>query len=41
MSKSLRRNAPLIASIAGLAVFSTGCTIDDVLTIAKIVALFI
>lgn len=39
--KSFKRNAPLIGTIAGIAVFSTGCTLDDVLNIARIVALFI
>lgn len=39
--KKLKRNAPLIATISGVAVFSSACTIEDVLTIAKIVALFI
>ncbi|MEI2652002.1 MAG: hypothetical protein V9G12_07580 [Microthrixaceae bacterium] len=39
--KKLKRNAPMIAVIGTVIVTSAGCTLDDVLTIAKIVGLFI
>ena len=35
--KKLKRNAPMIAVIGTVIVTSAGCTLDDVLTIAKIV----
>ncbi len=41
MKKSMKRNAPLFATIGGVALFSSACTLDEVLTIARIVALFV
>ncbi|MFN8052120.1 MAG: hypothetical protein U0Q22_11820 [Acidimicrobiales bacterium] len=37
----LKRHAPMIAMLSTVVVFSTACTIDDVLTIAKIIGLFV
>ena len=37
----LKRNAPMIGMLATVGVFATGCTLDDVLNIAKIISLFL
>ena len=41
MKQKLKRNAPMVAMLATVVVASAGCTLDDVLTIAKIVGIFI
>lgn len=41
MKASTKRIASMGAMVTGVAVLSTGCTLDDVLTIAKIIALFV
>jgi len=41
MKNKFKRNAPMVAMLGTVVVLSTGCTLDDVLTIAKIVGLFI
>lgn len=39
--KKLKRNAPMIAMLGTVVVASTGCTLDEILTIARIVGIFI
>lgn len=39
--KKHRKNFALGGVLLGTAVFSTGCTLDEVLTLARIIALFI
>lgn len=41
MSGKIKRNAPVIAMLGSLAIFSSACTVDDVLTLAKIIGLFL
>lgn len=41
MKASTKRILSTGALATGVAVFSTGCTLDDVLTLAKIIALFV
>lgn len=39
--KKLKRNAPLLGMLGGVAMFSTACTVEDVLNIIKIIGIFI
>ena len=39
--KKLKRHAPMVGMLGTVAVFSSACTLDDVLTIAKILGLFL
>jgi hypothetical protein len=41
MNKTVKRNLPLIGVLGMLVLFSTACTLDDVLTIAKIIGIFL
>ena len=41
MMNKVKRHAPMIAMLGTVVIASTGCTLDDVLTIAKIVGIFI
>lgn len=41
MKASTKRVASTVALVGGVAVFSTGCTVDEVLTIAKIISFFL
>jgi hypothetical protein len=41
MKNKLKRNAPMIAMLGTVVVASTGCTLDDVLTLAKIIGIFL
>lgn len=41
MKQKIKRNAPMVAMLGTIIVTSAGCTLEDVLNIAKIVGLFI
>ena len=40
MSNKIKRHAPMVAMLSTVVLFSTACTLNDVLTIAKIIGIF-
>jgi hypothetical protein len=41
MKNKIKRHAPMVAMLGTVIIASTGCTLDDVLTLAKIIGIFI
>ena len=39
--QKIKRHAPMLAVLGTVVVTSAGCTLDDVLTIAKIIGIFL
>ena len=39
--EKFKRNAPLLAMIAAIATTGAACTVDEILTVLKIVGLFV
>ncbi len=41
MNKTVKRNLPMAGMIAGIALFSSACTVGEIIDILKIIGLFI